>query len=254
MGTQNGTGGVALYPFRMLFNDMVSTGAAWLPGIITTANAYANDDFRFANTSGILTADLGVSLNGYCGYSSPFFFANFNGTSGKMVRLVASGIKVQYQGKVLDNSGTYVCVSNPYALSGLPATRDMIQDLMAIPGCAQGRITDAPVYASYKPAMETDSQFMVNPCQSAAGYMVSSATDTSILNRLGSVIGIVGAETNAKFTFEAIAYFEIRGPSTTLTVSHSDPVGAAVVSNQAHMLPPSTAQICYSDTSEKHTR
>lgn len=225
----DGIGGVAYFPFRMLCSDIATSGGSYHPALITTNATYstAAGDFSFANGPSVPT--VSTTVNCYGGYSSPYTIASFAAGSARGARLVAAGLKVIYTGKLLDNAGTGVTYRHPYVSNGLPAVRDSIQDLTAIPSTAQRRVDNDPFVIAYQPLVETDCFVVTSP--------TFGNVEGAIVDRLGGGVFIKGAEPGTKFTYEAIAYFECIGQSLPLTVSHSDPTGVAAVINAVSHAP-----------------
>lgn len=227
-----GTGGVAVWPFRMLAQDVYLSAGAYFPAVITTNATYSivpDGDFSFANSG---ARGVSTTMQYYGGYSSPYTTAQYGLASGRAVRLVGCGLRVQYTGKVLDGAGTYITYRNPYPTAGIPDSRDSIQDLMAIASSAQERVTNEAVYACYQPVIESDTFFHTEPMQVTADALAVGASSSSV-NRFGQGVFIKGATAGDKFSYEVIAYFEVIGSSIPVTSSHSDPTGAAAVAHAA---------------------
>jgi len=230
-GNNVGRGGIAVWPYRMLTSDIFATGVpVYYPAIIATDDTYNQADYSFANTG---TVPAGSPLGIYAGYNSPLTLADLAAGSGRATRLVACGLRVAYDGKVLDTAGKYVLYRHSYPTNGLPATRDAVQDLTAIPSTTYTQISigDKPT-VSFMPLLESDHFYSGD-----ATTTYATAGSYSIVNRMGPAVFIENAVAGASFSFEVIAYFEVIGRWPSLTPTHSAPAAvgplAAAVANHA---------------------
>lgn len=206
-------GGIAVWPYRMMFNDMYTSGGNDYMAIAATTAAYAATDLSFANAPLLPTA--GADTKRYGGVNSPFSVADLGLGSNRAVRLVSCGIKVEYEGKEVDRAGKFVVYRHTYPSTGLPALLDGISDLANFPKTAMVKITDSnAVVATYQPLLETDHFYTLEP-----GVTLAS----SIGSRFGAGVFISGATAGTTFNFEVIAYFELIGRYPNLSPTHSAP-------------------------------
>jgi hypothetical protein len=229
-----GVGGVGVWPMRCLSTNVASDGTYVYPGIITTTGTYAPADFSFLDNPYVDPARTDIEKFG--GYDSTYGTGSFG---QRAVRVVASGVKVAYTSKLVDTEGSYTSYVSQYPTTGLPATKDTVQDLMAINATATRTIDDQPVHVCYKPIVETDTFFQLDPYQlfGSGNDLGAIGKLNTISNRLGMAIVVNKGNVGATFSFEVITYFEVVGMATPTTSSHSDITGVADVHTAIASLP-----------------
>lgn len=209
----SGNGGIAVWPMRMLFRDYVYNGANLLPAVVTSIASQAYTDYQFTNQVWYPPATPEVVY--FAGTSSPFTAAQFDFSTGRSAKVVASGVRISTMGKPLDATGSYITFTMPSSRSYIDTTQDTVANFLAYNQATRIPITKETVaLATYRPAIDVELSSMPYPGVWQAG---------TLLNRLGYCIFIQGGDVNATYQFEVITHFEVFGEALSLTPSHSDP-------------------------------
>jgi len=216
-----GYGGVAFWPFRMLFNDYVSTGIGVVaPALVTSkGNSTADKEYPFTNffNGSVPIGDAGNEYLYYPGTTSQYTAATFAAGTGRAAKLVAAGIRVWSMGEVLKSKGSYIIFAPPGSVTWLTADNDTVTKLLGFKQAVRYPLDKGqPVQTSYTPQRDTDLQTVLEP-----GTFSSSLKD--LYNRLACMILIENGDPAATYTFEAIAHFELYGTQLPTTPSHADP-------------------------------
>lgn len=223
-----------MWPYRMLTRDSGVNANFRYPAVAATNSAYALADYGFANQSYYDTTALPVGVDFYQGYNSPFVAADWGPASFKAARLVAAGIRVYYEDKVLDSSGKYYVYQNPYPVDKLPPLNDTAQDLTAIATTVGLSVRPGQeVTVSYHPILESDTFYRADVLDNPW-----SGNPDHIWKRLGGAVFIENAQPSMRFSFEVIAYFEVIGRWNSLTPTHSAPGLTQTLSSAVAHAPP----------------
>jgi len=215
----NGYGAAILNPWQMAWSDTtvqntglrVSNGQnTWL-AVTALPDPTTSPDWSAATSSSMFS---GSSLVG-----------------GAQIRLVAAGLKCNYSGTTLEQSGRIVLVRQPGNSQLWGASHST---LLARPTSTQIPCTRATHFVTYYP---DDPYFL--------GYHPLSAWDVGSSYQQSYSLGILfNGQPNQTYQIEAVAYFEVIGLNQPPSASQNDPVGYAAVLNatQSATLPGTSPQ------------
>lgn len=228
VGTE-GLGGVAFWPFRGAFSDIVVDGGATTsyPCIIATNQTYAQTDFSFTNNS---RPNPIPGTDFYPGVTSPFRSTDF-GDTARSVRLVAAGIRVQYIDKVLEMSGDYVTFRNPNATNSLETNADTLTKLLANNTATFNRVNENWVGVTYVPYLASDLDPIRRP--GSEYQMQESNVVGNVGARFAGGVFIQNAQPGQRFAFEFIGFYEATGVALATSPSHTDPQSLAYITQSA---------------------
>jgi hypothetical protein len=210
-----GVGFVTLNPWLMVRNDGGFAETTHSFPITYTLPEYTG--FVYTNTVVLGALPVGVTTAN----SNSMFDDGFIANPDRQLRLVAAGLKVTYIGSNFRNQGRLVLARNQSnaAFDDGSTTSDLLNDNynQSLP------ISRKSEYVFYSP----DSYFL-------NGYNAFNANydpNNGAADRRPLLIMIDGGDTDTpqSWQFEAVAYFEIIGPNLTLSKSHSDPEGLAML-------------------------
>jgi len=212
----------------MLTRDPILSGALQYPAVITSNNTVADTDFKFTDSNLRNVADTTVTC--YTGLTSPYTVANYEGRAAK---LVAAGIKITYEDKEIDRSGMYICWRNPQPTAQSSATADDLSAYLAYNIATQTRVSDTgSAGITYLPVTDGDLYSYTNPVDPGGLPM------ESVANRMLGAVFIANGQSGARYTFEAVAHFEIYGQALPTTPSHSDVQAVSIAMGAASNVPP----------------
>lgn len=236
----DGRGGVGFWPFRMATRDSVNNGNAHMAATIATGPTYAQSDYVFCNTSAWDVTNLTCTV-GY-GYNSPYVVADLAANTARALRLVAAGLRVWYEGKLIDTAGRYIIYRHTHPTIGMPPALDSQQDLTAMPSTAVIQLSaNATPTLAYRPILEADVFMQPTPMTLSNTVGIDNAAGSqssySVRNRFAGGIFVEDSTAGAKFYYEAIAYFELIGQWNTMSQSHSAPASLGPLVEVANHAP-----------------
>lgn len=231
-----GVGGVAVWPFRLWANNAQAANVAitaWNYPIVTTSSTYTATDYSFTNLSGAVFGLPGVpgvaptlGQVGWPGTNSPYSQNDFVPGTARSVRLVGSGVAVEFCDQVLTRSGEYSIWRNPGNATYLTGNYDTVGQLTALKAVSFTRVTENQVGTSYLPILAGDTAPIYEP---GVNPLTPGVVTQDITSRLGYGVFIANAQAGARYNFSVIAHFEAYGPTMATTPSSSDPQGASAI-------------------------
>lgn len=214
---QQGVGGVAFWPHRMLFSNLNTAGNLTARCVQSTLAAYNFPDFGFLNSSAYNGGiEIGtVNQTGNSIYNTQAFNPAIEDRSA---RLVGCGIRVRTSGRLADTNGDMICYRNQNATSTVNANQDTIAQLSQVQTTTWDPVTISGwSQVTYRPVVEDDLQWTVSPAD--ADFSQANITRTQ---RLAGGIFVQGTPGD-RFTFEVVAYFEVSGSRIPETNNHANP-------------------------------
>lgn len=214
LGTQ-GAGGIAVWPWNLIMNDIRTFTSLPVNCIVATTNAYPATDMQFINTDFNSSTIPGVTnVTGNSIYSSSQLTTN----SERSVRLVSCGLRVAYVGPAFQTNGQIVAWRNPNATNRVNPGSDTLVELAKAQTATWDKNDGNWFMTNYAPIKTTDSDYVP-----AIGDPLTQLT----YNRLMGGIFIQGTPGD-QFTAEVVAHFEVIGDNVPTTQSHSAPMDAGM--------------------------
>jgi hypothetical protein len=198
----------------LVYHDGAFAGAASSFGVLHTQT-------NFAGTSYTWTVAAGVPTTGVAGANpvSPYNIAWFAGTGTAQpteYRLVGCGVRARYTGTELEKGGRMICYR---ARMNTNVTRTGGTDASVLLGDLSQHTS--PIDRQWKMVSYLPSN--------AEDISYATQADWNASERYVLIIYVDGTTPLNGFEFEARAYYELVGPGTQVTPSHSDPVGFGAI-------------------------
>lgn len=231
IGSAN-TGGLAVWPMRMLCNNQVVNGATLYAKILATNSAYASTGAQFALNDQFLGAPAGVNL--IDSTTSLFTQSDFASPFNRSARLVGSGVRIGYTGAVTNQRGTITFLRNSQPTSVLTNTFDDLNELLSQQDVVRINIRDMSAdnanAVCYRPLLAND----FSPIHQPLGLINLGLGAGTTMGRLGYVVLVTGGTPGDVYTADVVSFYETYGDKLPTTPSDADPVGhSSVVSSLA---------------------